>query len=250
MLVAASAAGAQLQPRTDDRLPLTDRAPPEASGEGGLPCGDVEVHGIAEPGEGPEQAGPADLSRSSAVIGCPTLFRAPSLGAFNVTREATAHLVVGCDQPTAMHQPLDNVRLWLVRSGDRIAEGGASLPAVCSPGDPMELEVTVPQPEEPGYNASDTVGLDVTVFGSPNLAVDNLHLVVGGNETASALTLPGVGEAFVASEPETDRPSANATNETALEQQSTTDEKSGIPAPGAGLLAALGLAAWIGRRRA
>lgn len=255
-LLLAPAAGAQLAGQGQDRLPLTDEAPPEADTDGGLPCGDVEVHGIAPPGESSDQAGEADLSRSSAVLGCPTLFRTTVSGAFNVTREAGADLFVGCSQPAVMHQPLNNVRVWLIRNGEAIAEGGDSLPATCTPGEPMELSVAIPQPEDPSFNASDVLGLNVTVFGSPNFALDNLHLVVGGNETPSTLTLPGVSEAFAPDEePEPETVADNETeeaNRSDLGRQSTDarEDTDGVPGPGTiGSLAVLAIGAVAVRRR-
>lgn len=242
MLVAVVAlaplAGAQLATQeVDERLPLTDQPPPQASNSGGLACGTVQVHGIAEPGQGPEQEKQADMSRSSAALGCPTFFRTPSPGAFNLTDEATVHLFVGCQEPTVMHQPLNNVRVWLVRNGEDVSEGGGNLDTTCTPGEPVEIEVGIEQPEEAHFNASDTLGLDVTVFGSPNMALDNLHVIVGGNASASALTLPGVGQAFIEEEPTTDE--TNATNETdefpnasEIDSQSTDDDGNGVPAPG------------------
>lgn len=235
----APVAGAQLATQeVDERLPLTDQAPPQASASSPAVCGG-QVHGIAEPGQGPEQEKQADMSRSSVALGCPTFFRAPSPGAFNVTGEATVHLFVGCQEPTVMHQPLNNVRVWLVRNDEDISEGGGNLDTTCSPGEPVEIEVGIERPEEPHFNASDTLGLDVTVFGSPNMAVDNLYVIVGGNTSASSLTLPGVGQALVEEEPSTEE--TNATNETDafanasdLGSQSADDDGNGIPAPGVG----------------
>lgn len=260
LIVLAPVAGAQLETQqVDERLPLTDQAPPQAPSGSGPVCGNVQVHGIADPGQGPEQAKQADMSRSSAVLGCPTLFHTASPGAFNVTGEATVHLFVGCQEPTVMHQPLNNVRVWLVRNGEAISEGGGSLATTCTPGEPLEIEIPIEQPEDTAFNASDTLGLNVTVFGSPNAALDNLHVLVGGNATASALVLPGVGQAFVAEEASDE--ATNGTNETdafgnasQLDQQSTDGGENGTPAPGVGVtlaaLAAIGLARRSRSRRA
>lgn len=252
VLVAAGSAGAQAASET---MELTDRAPPSASASGAGVCSNLQLYGVAEPGEGPDQQTKAYASPSSAAAGCPTLFRGTTPGAFNLTGEVTVQLFVGCDEPTVMHQPLNNVRVWLVRNDVAVSEGQTTLGPVCSPGSPMEARIAIEAPEDPAFGAEDTLGLNVTAFGSPNLVVDNLHVLVGGNETASTLTLPGLSAAYEVEE-EAEAAVNGTANETArfangsgLEQQSS-DDANGAPGVGAvatgALLAALALAA---RRR-
>lgn len=238
------------QPITET-MELTDEAPPEVSPSSSPPCGSPEVHGIAEPGQGPEEARKAYASRSSVALGCPTLFRAASPGAFNLTGDATVHLFVGCDQTTVMHQPLANLRVWLTRNGEALNEAQASLDTVCSSGSPMEAEVTIEAPEDARFNESDTMGLNVTPFGSPNAAVDNLHFLVGGEQMASTLTLPGISEVFQPEEPEQELVDDNETDEPSpsdLQQQATATQEDGIPAPGVAWMVVM-LAALAGLRR-
>lgn len=256
-LPAATVAGqiAQAPTQVSETLELAPRAPPQASGSAGVGCSSPEVYGIALPGEGPDRTQKAYTSPSSAAVGCPTLFRGTVPGAFNVTGDTTVHLFVGCDEPTVMHQPLNNLRVWLVRNGQAIGEGRNSFPTTCSPDSPMELEVEIPRPDSPHFNASDMLGLNVTPFGSPNLLVDNLHVLLGGNETASTATVPGIEEALSA--PKTVEDSVEQANETnatntSIEPTATPDagDQDGIPGFGVTLTMMLfaGCAAWTRRR--
>lgn len=245
LAVAALAAGAAAQaPGADgsvsEALELTAQAPSGVEAESSLAgCPSVEVYGIAEPGNGPAETARAYTSPSTAGPGCPTLFRAPSPGAFNVTLDATARLFVGCDEPAVLHQPLNNVRVWLLRNGREISEGRNSLPLACTPGEPMEIEVSIQRPDEPGFGPDDVLGVNVTVFGSPNYAVDNLHLLVGGNETASTVTIPGVAEALEPdeeAEPVEVTAEQNATtpaNSSTTPASPSTNNENGTPMPGA-----------------
>lgn len=208
-VVVAPAAAAQ--PSASETLHLVDPAPPQAPSGSGPVCNQAVVHGIAMPGETPEQAGKAYTSDSSAAVGCPTLFRTPSPGAFNVTGATNVHLFIGCDDPTLLHQPLNNVRVWLVRNEQAVAESRGTVGPTCSPGEPMEIELEVEQPEDSKINATDDLGINVTVFGSPNTVVDNIHVLVGGNETASTVTVPGIADALVSEQP---GPTVESDNET------------------------------------
>lgn len=220
-----------------ETMPLTDQAPPGFSASSTLGCNSLAVHGLAEPGQGPQQQTKAYTSPSSAALGCPTLFRAPAPGAFNLTADATLELFVGCDQETAMHEPLDNVRVWLVRNGQAVSEGGGQLGTLCSPEEPLELEVTIPQPEDARFNESDMLGVNVTVFGSPNFVPDNVHVLVGGETSASVLQLPGLAEAFATEEEAEDDEEENETdafeNASELEGQTTSSGEDGVPGIGA-----------------
>lgn len=251
-LLAVSAAGAvaQTAAESSERLFLADRAPAGQQGASGPPCGQLSLYALTEPGQAPETAGKAYTSRSSVAVGCPTLFRTQSPGAFNLTQDSTAHLFFGCEEPTVMHQPLNNLRVWLTRNGEDVSEGQASLDTVCRPGSPLEAEVAIGPPEDASFGANDTIGLNLTAFGSPNAVVDNIHVLVGG-ERASSLLLPGLSEAYEIetvgqAEPVDETPE----NDTELEPQRTSPEENGTPGPGGlGLLAGLAAAAWVRRYR-
>lgn len=257
VLLVSPVAGAQFGEEVSETMALTDRAPPGVNAEGSGACSSPALHGLVLEDEAPEQQTKAYTSGSSAAFGCPTLFWGPAPGAFNITGDVTVHLFIGCDSQTVMHEPLSNLRVWLVRNGEQLGEDQASIGPVCSPGAPMEAEVSIPAPENPKVNASDTIGVDATPFGSPNYANDNLHVIVGGNESASTATFPGLAEALEPEEPTEDEV-ANETNDTGtfgndteLDQQSTSSEGGGIPGPGAALVAGLlGAMAWTSRRDA
>lgn len=259
-LVALSAAaagqGAAREDEVSETLELAMQPPPGVSTSSTLGCNNPQVYGIAEPGEGPPQTQKAYTSRSSAALGCPTLFRGPSPGAFNVTGDTTAHLFVGCDEPTLMHEPLNNLRVWLVKNDEAISEALSSFPTTCSPGSPMEIEVSIEQPDQNHFNASDTIGIDATPFGSPNFFVDNLHFLVGGNETASTATVPGLAEAFeVPTDAEDAVQEVDETNETntSIGSTSAAQDEGQNGTPGFGVLATLAaatlVATYASRRR-
>lgn len=260
LVLLAPAAAAQMgHAGANEIMKLTAEAPSGAQAPSDPVCGTLSLHGLAQPGEGPEQDGKASTSRTSVVVGCPTLFRAPTPGAFNLTQDITAHLFFGCEQPTVMHQPLNNLRVWLIRNGEDVSEGQASLDTVCSPGTPMEVQVAIGPPEDPSFGANDTIGFNVTAFGSPNAVMDNIHLLVGGNETASMAHLPGMAEAFEEpqqideAEDSVDNETEGADNGTDVERQSAPSgaDGNGIPGPGVAWtaigLASLALARRLGR---
>lgn len=255
LVLLAPAATAQMgHAGANEIMKLTTEPPSGAEAPSDVVCGPLALHGLAHPGEGPEQEGKASTSRTSVMLGCPTLFRAPTPGAFNLTQDITAHLFFGCEEPTVMHQPLNNLRVWLTRNGKDVSEGQASLDTVCSPDTPMEVEVAIGPPEDPSFGANDTIGFNVTPFGSPNALMDNIHLLVGGNETASMAHLPGMAEAFEVTEQveEAEDSADNATdgadNSTELESQANPADGNGIPGPGVAFTV-LGLASLALLRR-
>lgn len=254
LLLAPIALGQASQP--SETMKLTDQAPAQAPSGSGPLCNQAAVHGLAMPGQGPQQAGAAYTSTSSVAAGCPTLFRTPSPGAFNLTGPTNVHLFIGCDDPTVLHQPLNNVRVWLVKNGGTVGESRANVGPTCSPDQPIEVEVSIDQPDDNRVNATDTVGIDVTVFGTPNAVVDNIHVIVGGNETASTVTMPGISDALASDEADEAQPanasntSLGSTNGSETGAQATGDDQNGTPGPGAlGLGTALIAATALRRAR-
>lgn len=251
LLVLASGAIAQVGLQEEHALMLTPEAPSDQQAPSGPPCGQLALYGLARPGQVPQETEKAYTSPSSAALGCPTLFRTQTPGAFNLTQDARVQLFFGCEEPTFMHEPLNNVRVWLVHEGQILTEAGGQIGPLCTPGDPMELELTIDAPEDTSFQAGDSVGINVTAFGSPNLLVQNLHVLVGGEDTASSLTLPGLADAYQPEDPGTNESQDETDpfgNDTELEP-TAGEEANGTPGPGVAAVGVLGVAAWLGRRR-
>lgn len=220
-----------------ETLVLVTQAPADAQPPSDAVCGELERYGLGEPHEAATEREKAYTSTSTWAVGCPTLFWGQAPGGFNLTGDVSAWVLIGCDSTTVLHEPLDNVVANLVRNGGSISTASASAGATCSPGDPIEIELTFERPDDSRFNATDALGLNVTVFGSPNAARDNLHFLVGGQQPASTLQLPGLAEAF---EEKVDTGGQDAKLEEANDSEplgQTADAQpgaeNGLPGPGA-----------------
>lgn len=233
-LVLAPTALAQPSASGPDTLALTSQSPSSASAPQTQACPTLNLYQLVPSDEGPEQSSKAYLTRTSAVIACRTQFYVDPPGAFNLTGSTTADLFVGCEQRSAFLAGFPDISLELNRNGQAITTGSADLGNTCSPGSPIEAEITMDPPEDPAFAAEDTLRLNVSVFGSPGWMSENFHLLVGGNETASTLTLPGLSEAYASEEPDdASSQTANETNatNTSLTRTSTDagEEQNGTP---------------------
>lgn len=252
-LLAVPLAAGQTGTQPSETMHLTAREPPGISAPSSTVCGDIALYGLAEPGEGAgTEAKAYTTDLTTWALSCPTLFRSPLPGGFNASEGASVQLYVGCETPTLMHAALTDVLVELTRNGRAIAGTRDSVDAVCSPGEPLPVEIELADPDEPRFNESDTIGVNVTVFGSPNAHQDNLHYLVGGEETASAVTVPGLAEAFASQAEEDLEEVENETdelgNETGLAEQTASSEENGTPSLGPlGALVVLAGTAWLGR---
>jgi hypothetical protein len=232
-------------------LTLTDEAPPGTSAPSTQGCGTVNLHGLAPVEEAANETAKAYATQSSAIVTCRTLFWLPAPDAFEIQAAPSANLAIGCEEPTVMAQGYDNVQVELTREDVAVANGSASVGPTCNPDEPMRTEIELDRPDASGFGANSVLGLNVSLFGSPDTASENLHLLVGGTENASQLTVPGLEQAYDPDEPDSaSQPltGANTSSNTSKPTASTTpnnDDANGTPALGvvATLSTAVGLAA-------
>jgi hypothetical protein len=208
-------------------------------------CGEMALHGVQSGLDTPAKPEKAYTSRSTTTAACPTYFRGAIEEGFNVTQPPTVDLSVGCENPTLFGTGFDNVQLEVTRSDEPIATGNGSVSPRCQSGDVLETTIetawTNDTTEQVAFTSEDTIGLNVTVFGGPN-DKDNVHVLVDGTETPSAIHAPGL---FEPPEPDTKdpEPATNDTN-TSAEAASESDDRDGNGVPGVGIvLAAASLAA-------
>jgi hypothetical protein len=243
---AAAPAAAQSATQPTDTIELTARAPSDGSTPSNQACGEFNYFAMG-PDAAPSEAEKAYVTSSTSAASCAAIFEYTVPKAFNVTDGPSATVFVGCEQESVVN----GIRIGYYYNKEFVASQDASPSPTCSPGDALQATAEFDQPDTTAYQPGDTIRLNVTVFGDPG-QTDNFHVIAGGNDTKSTLTVPGLEDAFAPDEPEDDASLKNDTNTSEDEDlagqtgdDANDDGSNGIPGFGApaAIAAGVGLAA-------